>query len=128
METKSFVMFSTKTKTYAEDIDLGDGKIIKAGTPVDICWVSFSVDGGDELVASFHTDDEMLALMDSVQVVKRVSKTSGKARLETRFPVKVVYSDTEDPEVKEVVSLTELPPPSLKVCAKSAARIRSLLA
>ena len=61
METKSFVMFSTKTKTYAEDIDLGNGTVIKAGTPVNIAWMSFADPESGELAAAF-ADDETFAL------------------------------------------------------------------
>ena len=126
METKSFVMFSSKTKTYDKDIDLGEGKSIPAGTPVTIAWMSFAVEGDDNLVAAFADDDQMLALMDKVQLVKRISK-SGKPRVETRFPVKVVYNDTDDPEVKEVLDLVELPPPSLRVCNKTAQKLAAII-
>ena len=126
METKSFVMFSTKTKTYAEDIDLGNGTVIKAGTPVNIAWMSFTDPGYDELVSAFADDETLLAMMKKVQTVKRISK-SGKPRIETRFPVKVVYNDTEDPGVKEVVDLVELPPPSIRICNKASAAIAAML-
>jgi hypothetical protein len=126
MEVKSFVMFSSKTKAYDHDVDLGSGNVIKANTPITIAWMSFSTDG-ENLVAAFADDDTLTALMDKVPLVKRVSK-SGKPRLETRYPVRVVYNDTDDPEVKEVVDLVELPPPSLRVCVKAGAKIASLLA
>lgn len=126
MEAKSFVMFSSKTKSYDHDVDLGDGNVIKAGTPVTIAWMSFSTDG-ENLVAAFADDETLVALMEKVPLMKRVSK-SGKPRVETRFPVRVVYNDTDDPEVKEVLDLVELPPPSLRSCAKAGAKIASLLA
>ena len=126
MEAKSFVMFSTKTKTYAEDIDLGNGTAIKAGTPVNIAWMSFADPESGELAAAFADDDTLLAMLKKVQTVKRISK-SGKPRIETRFPVKVVYNDTEDPGVKEVVDLVELPPPALRVCNKASAAIAAML-
>ena len=126
METKSFVMFSTKTKTYAEDIDLGNRTVVKAGTPVNIAWMSFADPESGELAAAFADDDTLLAMIKKVQTVKRVSK-SGKPRIETRFPVKVVYNDTEDPGVKEVIDLVELPPPALRVCNKASAAIAAML-
>lgn len=126
METKSFVMFSTKAKTYAEDIDLGNGTVIKAGTPVNIAWMSFEDPEYGELIAAFADDETLLAMMKKVQTVKRISK-SGKPRIETRYPVKVVYKDTEDPSIKEIIDLVELPPPALRVCDKASAAITAML-
>ena len=121
VETLSYVMFIAKTKSYNEDITLGDGSVIKAGTPVTIAWMSFTVDGRNNLVAGFADDDEMLAMMDKVQLVKRISK-SGKPRVETRFPVKVVYLDTDDPEIKEVLDLIELSSQSLHARTKTSSK------
>ena len=125
MEAKSFVMFSAKAKSYDHDVDLGDGNVIKAGTPVTVAWLSFSTDGGN-LVAAFADDDTLTTLMDKVPLVKRISK-SGKPRVETRYPVRVVYNNTDDPEVKEVLDLVELPPPNLRVCNKTAAKIAAII-
>lgn len=128
METKSFVMFSTKTKTYAEDIDLGNGTVIKAGTPVNIAWMSFADPESDRLVSAFADDETLLAMMNKVHTVKRISKgDKPRPRIETRFPVKVVYNDTEDPDIKEVIDLIELPPPTLHVCNKASAAISAML-